>query len=202
MTLKGHKKFGQKQSWFPNQPKKIGKLVCSRWGVYFLGSDLETTIQFLAKLLIALQCHKMKLLGKCFCQAIYFLDKTNQWNLKNWPFLLAAKKFTNLFWADLEIMIQFLLELFMALQCHKMKLLWKFLFQAICLLDKMTNKIWKFDPSCLLQRNSPIWFGVIWKPRFSFCPNFLWPFSVTTCESFWFKQFTFYIKQTNKIWIF
>ena len=44
----------------------------------FWGSDLETTIQFLAKRFISPQCHKMKLVWKFFVQAICLLDKTNQ----------------------------------------------------------------------------------------------------------------------------
>ena len=45
--------------------------------------------------------------------------------------------------------------------------------------------------------------GLIWKAGFSFDPNFPWLFSVTkwnSCQTFWFKQFTFHIKETNKIW--
>ena len=40
------------------------------------------TIQILLKLFISLQCEDSKLLCQFFAQAIYLLDKTNQWNFK------------------------------------------------------------------------------------------------------------------------
>ena len=43
--------------------------------------------------------------------------------------------------ADLETTTLLFLKLFMALQCHKMKFLWKLLVQAIYLLDKRNQKI-------------------------------------------------------------
>ena len=120
--------------------KKNGKFISRRWqGLSFLGSYLETTIWFLVKLFITLLCHNIKPLWKLLVQASCLLDKTNQENLKIPPFSPGRKKFTNFWGADFETMIQFLPELFLALQCHKIKLLLKFLVQAICLLDK-TNQ--------------------------------------------------------------
>ena len=63
VKLIGHEKFGQKQKdGFQISPKKLVNLFAAGERVYFLGSDLEITIQFLTKLFIALQCHKMKFL--------------------------------------------------------------------------------------------------------------------------------------------
>ena len=68
-----------KNWWFPNHsPKKLVNLFPGGERVYFLGSDLETTIKFLAKRFISPQCHKMKFVWKFFVQAICLLDKTNQ----------------------------------------------------------------------------------------------------------------------------
>ena len=75
-------------------------------------ADLETAIQFLPKLFITLQCHKIKLLLKVLVQAICFLEKTK----KIWNFDLFRKLEKNqFFWANLETTIQFLPKRFIAL---------------------------------------------------------------------------------------
>ena len=116
--------------------KKTHQFVLGQFGNYnivstqtFLSPSLETTAQFLPKLSMVLQCHKMKLCESFFVQAICLLDKADQQNLKILPFSPAGKKFTDFFLADLKTMIQFLPKLVMALQCHKMKLCKNFWFR-------------------------------------------------------------------------
>ena len=114
------------------------------------------------------QCHKMKLLWKFFVRAsfpFWFLEsfclkkftfKTKQTNkILNFQPLACWKEIHQFFHADLETTIQFLPKVFVVLQCHKMKLLWKFLVQAICLLDKTNQKNWIF----------------LIKPNISFCSS-------------------------------
>ena len=99
--------------------------------------DLETMIQFLLRLIMAFQCHKIKLLWKFSVEVIYFLDKRNQKKNKQKKeistLLPLGKKFSNFLWADLETRIQYLPKLFIILQYHKMKLLWNVLVQIIYL---------------------------------------------------------------------
>ena len=180
--------------------KKTHQFVLGQFGNYnivsaqtFLSPSLETTAQFLPKLSMVLQCHKMKLMWKFFCSSNLPFRQSRPTKFENstlltcwkeihrfflgwfenhnsvfaqtchgpsvsqnetlWKFLVqaiylldkiltlssAGKKFNNFLGAYLETTIQFLPKLFMALQCHKIQLLWKFMFQAICLLDK-TNQ--------------------------------------------------------------
>ena len=118
---------------------------------------------------LVIQCHKMKLLWNIFVRAICLLDENNSNNKKTIKFensiiscLLDKNSPANFWEFDLETMIQFLLRLIMAFQCHKIKLLWKFSVEVIYFLDKRNQKKKKkFPPSCLLERNSPIFFGLI-----------------------------------------
>ena len=122
---------------------------------------------------MALQCQDRKLLCQVFAQAIYLLNKTNQWNSKFWPSCLLEGNSPNFFGgAELEIRREFPPKFSMAFWCQDRKLLCQFFAQAIYLLDKTNQCSLKFWPSCLLEDISPSFIRLNWKPRFTFCWNF------------------------------
>ena len=144
------------ESWFPikltqkswnffeqaRRPKFQISLVCFIFKKSnFEGTELKTRRQFSPKLFMALQCQNRKLLCQYFAQAIYFLAKTNLWNLKFWPFLLGSIKLTQFFLGWFGNRSQFFLKLFMVLQCHNTKLLPQFLAEPMYLLFKTIHKI-------------------------------------------------------------
>ena len=95
------------------------------WGGGWGGTVLENRIQFWPKLSVALHYHKMKLLSNFFIQTIYLSDKTNQEKLKFGPFLSAWNELIKLFGGWFRKQDSVFTYTCMALQCHKIKLLWR-----------------------------------------------------------------------------
>ena len=124
----------------------------------FFCAELETKVKILLKLSTALYCQDRKLLCQFFAQAIYLLDKSNQWNLKFWPFHLLKENSLNFLCAELESTIQILLKLSTALHCQERKLLCQSFAQAIYLLEKTNRWNLTFWSSHLLEESSPNFF--------------------------------------------
>ena len=157
-------------------------------------AELETMIQILLKLSTALDCHHRKLLCKFSTQAIYLLDKTNQWNMKFWSSCLLeeiSQFFGGLYWKP---RFRFCWNFPKAFTCLDRKLLSKFSAQALYLLEKTNWWNLKFWPSCLLKEISQFFGRPNWKPRFRFCWNFPQTFTVWSgngCLNFLLRQFIF-----------
>ena len=162
------------------------------------GPDLESRIQFWPKLSMAFQCHKIKLLCKFLVEAVYLPDNREQQNLKFGPFSPTPNKLTNFFRADLESRIQFWPKLCMTLQCHKIKLLWRF-FSSGNLLFRGKKAI-----------KSEIWtLFAHWKQIDQFLLSLfgkqdsilaLQCHKIKLLSISWLRQFTLQTKESNKIW--
>ena len=169
-------------------------LPAQRKFTQFFCAELETRVQILLKLSTALYCQDRKLLCQFFAQAIYLLDKSNQWNLKFWPSHLLKENSLNFFCAELETRVQILLKLSIALYCQDRKLMCPFSPQAISLLDETNRRNLKFRPSRLFEEILPVFARLNWKPQFRFCWNFPQPFTVrrgNCCVNFLLRQFFF-----------
>ena len=120
------------------------------------------------------------------------------------PFLSAGKKLTNFCGTDLRSRIQFWLKVYMALQCHKIKLLRRFSGWSNLLLRQNKNKIWNLGTFLLLQRNWSTFWGGLFGKQPSVLAQSLNGSSLSQNETpvkvFWFNQFTFQTKESNKIW--
>ena len=161
------------------------------------------------KLSTAYYCQNRKLLCQFFAQAIYLLDKTNQWNLKFWPSRLLKENSINFFVLNWKPGIRFCWNFsdkiwnFGLLACskeihtflgvwignqnsdcaetfHSPKMLCQFFAQVIYLLDRTNRRNLRFWPSCLLEETSLIFCRLNWKPQLRFCSKCPWPI---TCFS-------------------
>ena len=142
--------------------------------------DLERRIQFWPKLSMALQCHKIKLTWRFFGSNYLPFWEIKAINSETWTLFAHWKQIDKFFCVYLESRVQFWLKVCMALQCHKIKLLWRFFGSGSLLFrQKKTIKYEILTLFGLLETNWPISFLLIWNAGFSFGWKFAWPFSAT-----------------------
>ena len=120
--------------------------------------------------------------------------------------LPTGNKLSKLFWIDLESRIQFWPKLSIALQCHKIKLTWRFFgsnylpFWEIKAINSETWTLfacWKQIDKfflCLFGKQGSVLAESLRGPSVSQ--------NKTPVKVFWFRQFTFQTKENNKIWNF
>ena len=126
--------------------------------------------------------------------------------MKAGQLLPTGNKLSKLFWIDLESRIQFWPKLSIALQCHKIKLTWRFFgsnylpFWEIKAINSETWTLfarWKQIDKfflCLFGKQGSVLAESLRGPSVSQ--------NKTPVKVFWFRQFTFQTKENNKIWNF
>ena len=105
--------------------KEILQFLLGWWLGWGDEAALESRIQFWPKLSVALQWHKLKLLSNFLIQTIYLSEKANQEKLKFGPFLSAWNELIKYFGGLFRKQVSVFTYTCMVLQCHKIKLLWR-----------------------------------------------------------------------------